>query len=361
MWDSVYTLAEFHGLIPLLYKNLAQLPATCAPAPFLERCQEAVRLSQFDVLGKCARLLELLGHFDQERIPCLSFKGAAAGAAYYGDSGLRPFNDADLLVPTPHARRAWELLLRLGYEPTLSLNPAWRVVDIRSRNERMFLGRGSPVVDLHWNLMPLYYSFSPPIDGIWERAETMAMAGRPVVTLGPEDALLFFCLHGAKHNWSKLRWVCDVAELARSRPGLRWEWVLAWADRHGAARIVQIGLRLARGLLDAPIPNTALAPGACDRDVWRITHVLREGLLTFPPRPEPDAELPWRSQFYQSMVRYRDRARWIYEIIFLPGELEWGLLPMPAALAPLYFPIRMVRLGLKYLKKHLSERRVSGA
>ena len=55
-----------------------------------------------------------------------------AGAAYYGDAGLRTFNDADVLVPVGQARRAWDLLLRLGYEPTLPLTHDWRSVDIHS-------------------------------------------------------------------------------------------------------------------------------------------------------------------------------------------------------------------------------------
>ena len=52
----------------------------------------------------------------------LACKGAVAGAAYYGDPGLRPFNDADLLVPVRQARRAWDLLLSLGYAPTARLS-----------------------------------------------------------------------------------------------------------------------------------------------------------------------------------------------------------------------------------------------
>jgi hypothetical protein len=350
-WDALYSLAEFHGLVPLLYRHLSHADI---PEPFRERCRQAVFRAQLDALGKCADLLDLLDRFEQEGVAVLPFKGAVAGAAYYGDPGLRVFNDADLLVPAGQARRAWDLLLRLGYEPTVSLTADWRAVDMRSRNERMFARAGRPaVVDLHWNLMPLYYSFTPPNNGLWGRTELVTLGGRRVPTLGAEDALLFFCLHGAKHNWSKLRWVCDVAELLRSRPGLRWGWLLDWAGRRGAVRIVQVALRLARGLLDAPVPDAALSAGQGDRAVSRLTAAFRTALLAYPPRPEPEAELPWQSYFFQSMDRYRDRIRWIYEIILLPGELEWELVPLPAAFAPLYFAVRLARLGWKYLQKRL--------
>jgi hypothetical protein len=131
---------------------------------------------------------------------------------------------------------------------------------------------------------------------------------------------------------------------------------LSWAKGHGATRIVQIGLRLARELLDAPIPDTALIPGELDGNSLYLTRRLQARLLSFPPLPEPEGEFPWHSVFYKSMQRFRDRARWVYEIILLPGELEWGLLPMPATLAPLYFPVRLVRLGWKYIQKSLLAR-----
>jgi hypothetical protein len=355
-WDVLYTLAEFHGLLPLLYKHLAKLVADGVPQAFRTRCQAEVGRLQWEVLGKCADLLGLLDRFAEERIPVLSFKGGVAGTAYYGDPGLRPFNDADLLVPVGQAQRAWELLLKIGYAPTIPLTPGWRAVDIRSHNERMFLREGRTVVDLHWNLMPLYYTFTPSNDDVWERAESVSLAGRPIPTLGPEDALIFFCLHGAKHNWSKLRWVCDVAQLARARPGLHWGWVLDWAEKHGAARMVRLGLCLARELLQAPVPHDTTSNGRRDPEMKRLAGELRAGLLAYPPRPEPEAEFPWHSVFYQSMDRYRDRARWIYEVILLPGEMEWALLPLPVPLAPLYFPVRMSRLGWKYVCRRFSER-----
>jgi hypothetical protein len=32
---------------------------------------------------------------------------------------------------------------------------------------------------------------------------------------GPEDMLLFLCVHGGKHQWTRLAWICDVAEFIR--------------------------------------------------------------------------------------------------------------------------------------------------
>jgi hypothetical protein len=360
-WGVLFTLAEFHGLLPLLHKHLAQLAACEVPEMFRTRCKAEVARMQWDVLGKCADLLGLLDRFAEERIPVLSFKGAVAGAAYYGDPGLRPFNDADLLVRVCQARRAWDLLLQIGYAPTIPLTPGWRAVDIRSRNERMFIRKGRPVVDLHWNLMPLYYTFTPSNDAMWQRAERVTLAGRPIATLGPEDALIFFCLHGAKHSWSKLRWVCDVAQLAQARPDLHWEQVLSWAERHGASRMVQIGLRLAHDLLQTPVPPAAWATVRRDPEVERLVNELRAGLLAFPPRPEPEAEFPWHSVFFQCMDRCRDRARWVYEVILLPGEMEWAMLPLPSLLAPLYYPVRMSRLGWKHVWKQFSTRAGKGS
>src|SRR3712207_8653927 len=39
-------------------------------------------------------------------------------------------------------------------------------------------------------------------------------------------SLLILCVHGTKHIWGRLSWICDVAELLRTQPDMDWEYVL---------------------------------------------------------------------------------------------------------------------------------------
>src|SRR5262249_32440839 len=155
-----------------------------------------------------------------------------------------------------HARRAWGLLCGRGYAPQFPLARGWQEVYRRRYPELAFF-RHDPrtVVDLHWGLLPAGFSFTPAAADVWDRLDTAGLGPSEVPTLRPERTLLFFCLHGAKHDWESLGWVCDLAELIRARPGMNWDEVLAWAAVPGRERLVHLGLYLAVHLLDAPVPR----------------------------------------------------------------------------------------------------------
>jgi hypothetical protein len=209
-------------------------------------------------------------------------------------------------------------------------------------------------VDLHWGLLPPGYSFTPPAAEVWGRLEAVRLGGTEVPTLGPEDTLLFFCLHAAKHDWASLHWLCDLAELLRARPGVDWDWVRATAERGGAWRLVHVGLRLARDLLGAPVP-VALGGG---REAEALAGEAARALLAGAGQAGP--RWPWRSLYYRGMERTRDRARLIHDLLLAPTVHEWGLVPLPPALAPLYYAIRPFRLLAKGLLSDARAGRANG-
>jgi hypothetical protein len=342
-WEGLWALAEHHGLAPLLYRHLAACAADLCPPEVLKQWQAVALAVLAANMRTCAELVALVELFRRESIALAAFKGPVAAAAYYGHVGARTFVDLDLLVPTTQARAAGAVLERAGYAPRFALRPGWDAVYRRGYCERVYC-RAAPAatVDLHWGLLPPGYSFTPPVAEVWWRLEAVRLAGVEVPTLGAEDTLLFFCLHAAKHDWASLHWLCDVAELLRSRPNLDWAWALA-AARGGAGRLVQVGLRLARTLLDAPVPEGALAPdGTAEALAGEAARALLAG-----PAGGPRARQPWRSLYFRAMERRRDRWRLVHDLVLAPSVHEWRLLPLPPALAPLYYAVRPVRLLLK--------------
>jgi hypothetical protein len=161
-------------------------------------------------------------------------------------------------------------------------------------------------------------------------------------------------LHGAKHGWSSLHWVSDLAELVRRRVGLDWDRVCSWARARGARRLVHVGLRLARQLLDAPVPPDVLARGQPDRGVNALADQATRELLHPSRRAAGRRPWPWTSLFYQGLERATDRWHYWHTIILAPGPLEWQYLPLPAALAPLYYAVRPVRLLAKLVREAIA-------
>ena len=63
--------------------------------------------------------------------------------------------------------------------------------------------------------------------------------------LSPEDAVLVLSIHGFKHLWSCLKWVCDISTLLSSSGDLDWSYILDEANRIGAMRVLLVALFLA--------------------------------------------------------------------------------------------------------------------
>src|SRR5260370_41435139 len=104
---------------------------------------------------------------------------------------------------------------------------------------------------------------------MWPRRRVVTLMGQPLVAPGAEDLLLILCMHGAKHLWKNLGWICDVAQLLGVQPHLDWEQVRREARRLRSERLLRLGVYLAERVLQAPLP--ADVARECRRDTTART------------------------------------------------------------------------------------------
>jgi hypothetical protein len=300
-------------------------------------------------------LLRILRLFEDHSIPALTYKGPALAELAYGNLALRTFADVDVLVRRRDRRRATEILDRHGYRPTPTMpmtEVQKRVVD-RFPCERVFLDEtGLAKVDLHWDILPRMLAFGVAPEVLLGRSEDVPLGGTQVRTLSPEDLLLVLCAHNTKHRWERLGWICDVARLVE-RCSMRWGEVFARARALGCDRMISLGLVLANGLLGAVLPpdvaDRAYADGRAGMLAVRIAGGLFAGAGALAHHVED-------ARFYLSArERFRDRARVALRAVSTPTSNEVALVALPAALSFLYYPLRPLRLALKFTR---SPRRV---
>ena len=77
--------------------------------------------------------------------------------------------------------------------------------------------------------------------------------GTEVKTLSAADLLFSLCVHGSRHLWERLGWICDIAELL-ARHTFDWPTLLKRAAQADSDRMFLLGLYLAERLLEAPLP-----------------------------------------------------------------------------------------------------------
>jgi hypothetical protein len=191
-------------------------------------------------------------------IPVIVLKGVALEQLAYGSFAAKQTRDIDLLVPPERAEAALLILENDGYTlslPAKRLNKMQRRALIRYGREVELLDPLRRVrVELQWRVAdnPLL------LKSVDARAatQTVSLSERAVVrTLAPEDLFAYLCLRGARHSWSRLKWLADLNALVVSS-GADIEHLCRHAQKVGAGICAGQALSLCQLLLGLKLPTT---------------------------------------------------------------------------------------------------------
>jgi hypothetical protein len=300
-------------------------------------------------------LFNVLGVLDSRGIPAIPFKGPVLSAFLYGDVTMRQCGDLDFLLRREDIPKARDALRSIGYGPERMLTPGQERAFLRSDCELTLVhDRSGGVVEIHWRLMPGYFPLTFDFAELWDRCVEAVVEGKAVPTLSREDLLMVLCVHGGgKHRWERLGWVCDVTRAINMGGGLNMARVVARARELGMLRLLSLGLIMAREVCGARLPDDILREVYHDGAARAMAGRLRARLF-FQNRPGRDIAAYIMFQL-RTMERLRDRARYCLRRAMDPSREDWELLPLPAALSSLYYPIRPIRLlaknGLRLMRR----------
>lgn len=357
-WNLLLQLAAWHRVMPLLYRSLRGAPSQAVPESVLTQIEAYVRAAAGNSLFLTGELLRLLKRFEAQGIPAIPFKGSALAFFLYGDPALRQFNDLDILLHQEDLPAAKTLMLSLGYQPEYQLTRRQEKIYLQNRfHDRFTLARGDTRinVELHWDIMPGDFPFHPDWKGIWERCEPLSLASATMTTLSPEDLLLFLCMHGSKHSWERLQWLCDVAQLVRCHATMDWGKVMEQAKTSIGQQMLFLGLFLANDILGTPIPRELEQKIQHDPPTARLVGLVKWCL--FEKSLIPTIPKYWKKVYFhlQAGERVQDRiAYWLrfwLRALTTPTLAEWNSLPLPDPLFPLYYVFRPMRLTGKYVQR----------
>ena len=336
-WDGLVALAERHRVAPLLYHRLKSAAADAVPARTLERLERRFHFNLAGNLTLARELTAIVASFRASGIDILPWKGVAAAAGIYGSLALRSAGDLDLLIHRRDLRKAKELLEARGFIASEDDESTRLELHLYRKADRI-------LVDLRWRITPSYFGGSLDLDYLRESIQPLPLIGGEVPSLAAEELLLTLCVHGSKHEWERLMWVCDVAELVRAHPGLDWTRVARHASRLGVSRATLCGLLVARAILDAPVPDAVLASfGPGNSAHLAAVHACRGLFLDRPGRPSLRYHL-------RLMERRGDQIRYLVLSArsklrqLCPNDLDRAAFPLPRALEFLYFLVRPIRL-----------------
>jgi len=355
-WLKAIDLASCHQLSPIVISQVQQHAAARVPETIRLCFNERFRAHTIKNFELTKELLEIVSLLQNNAVDTLSFKGPVLSQQLYGDLSLREFLDLDILVAKGQAWDVIELLSEKGFEPQFVLTG--RQFD-RFQRASSQIGLYHPaknvLVEVHWALLSSGYSFSPAAQVAWESVQSVSMAGRSIKTFSPEKQLLFSCLHQAKHNWSRLGWLMDLAALIQQSPAMGWQQIQNRAGSFGTARMIRVSLRLVQLLFQVTLPARITDWVTDDACSIKIAEKILKGLLLADTKA--DQPTPLDPLFRASMESFADRAFYWFDNVLRPTPLEWALLPLPDRLYALYYPIRVGRLVCKHTVGKLLARR----
>lgn len=323
-------------------------------------------------LARVSHLLESAG------IPVVSFKGQTLGLAAYGNAVVRPSADLDLLVSRADALRARDLLATQGYSLEVTLHAEQEAHVLRQDSVfNLFRPAEAPLqtvlsqgyaVELHWAItspclpFDLDYSTVAPrlswleLPGVYSNefeGNSDEKAPFRVRSLAPEDLLLILCVHGAKHLWERLIWVCDLAELIEKTPAFNWTMLLDAARERGVQRMTALGLSLMRSVLGTELPREVESWLSTQPEALRLASQLRRQLLLAAANDEGQLKghsLSTDAMLMQTIDAPHNRLGFLWHLATVPTVSERATLNLHPKWDFLWCVIRPTRAFQKRWK-----------
>ena len=347
-WDYLLNSANRHGLTQLLYRHLSSHCPQTVPEEVAVKLKEEFLGNSRAALHLTSELLRITKALEANGICAVGFKGPLLSLAAYGEIGLRQFGDLDILIKERDFRRAQALLESEGYAIDRQLTAAQQSSCLLSDCELPFIHSDSDcVVDLHWELLPKRFPCALSQQDVFKRLQTIEVGKNTLRTFSDEDLLLFLCVHGAKHLWSRLEWICSVAELIGNRQELNWATLVERARESYTLNRFVLGLMLATDIHPGlEIPGSVLEAMSGNESLRRCAKGIREKL--FEVQAEKEDEIAIFLFHLKAMDRKRDAVVGLLRSMLLPTVADWRLVTLPDALYPLYYVVRPIRLLSEY-------------
>jgi hypothetical protein len=351
-WNAAIDLAEAHSVMPLLYTSLRLAAADSVPADAMGRLQSLFYSNSLRNFALRDELIRTLRELQSRGVQAVPYKGPVLAENVYGDLSLRKFGDLDILARREQIPEAAQALRALGYALEGS-RPVPDSAHYQMTHHHVFhRAEGDVYVELHWDIADPFFAVPALVEGFWGRVTAARLGGIEVPGIPSEDLMLFLCIHHTAEEWGRLAQICDIAEIVRAAPAMDWDFLRGEARRLGVSRMLRLGLRLARALLQAKLPDAVLAEVESDPVAARLASEAQRRLFNPSARPVRSADLARISRFrLDARERLRDKARYSIAAAFLPSLDDWEWVSLPKRFYGLYFLLRPVRMLAKYLRR----------
>lgn len=336
-WQYYLDLVFHHRLFPILYNKIKGSEES-VPSDILKTLKLYYQRNTFQMLYMSSEMEQLAKQFSENQINALFLKGPILADDLYGDISLRTSGDLDILIPIKQLDEMDHILTEKGYVKDEYIHTILNDWKWRHHHFTYFHPNKKVKLEIHWRLNP-GPAKEPSFDKLWGRKRISQFSSTPIFILGKEDLFLFLILHGARHGWSRLRWLVDIKQLINQQPN--WMEVKHLLKKYQCLHIAGQAIILTSQLLDTTIPRE-LIPALNRIKSKRLAQdamFYMKKMVSLHSEPVPEDVAEYHTRHLYLLMSFRQKVVFKLSLLF-PYSKDAETLPLPKPLHFLYFPLR---------------------
>lgn len=350
-WDLFIELALHHRLYPVLYLKLKKLNDFFVPIYVIQTLGNQFKRNTFQMLHLSAEMEHVSKLFSEREIRLLFLKGPVLAHSLYKNISLRTSSDLDFLIPIEKLTESEKLLVGLGYEKDDYIETVLSDWRWRHHHVTYFHPKKGIKLEIHWRLHP-GPGKEQNFEELWKRKSISSLTSSPVYLLGNEDLFLFLVSHGARHGWSRLRWLMDIHQiLLQDIDGKELNKLLI---RYHALQVAGQAIILSSQLFNTKVTGEMqpLLVGKRSRKLAQAAIFYLERMVNLHTEPVPKDISNYHKQHLFSLMSIQQKILFVLSFLY-PYPEDAKTLPLPKPLHFLYFPLRPLLWAWRRTRKHV--------
>jgi len=345
-WEVFLELSKHHRVFPSVYQKLTAYDHPSVPAYVIKALQQEYTKNAFKAIGMAGEMVRVIRCFDKNGIKPLVLKGPPLALKLYGDVALRPSHDIDILVQPKCLERAGILLTKDGYQKNFqdfSLTPRQQKAHLKRFHHFSYTNADRKIcLELHWKINAIDLKYHTLSNSITSQIE---VAGYSMPVLADEELFMYLMVHGARHMWFRLRWLCDIERFMRQENSLDWDRIIFLAKHSGQSIILYQTMILVKELFNLTIPDCLAAHVVDNPKAWMLAKTVIDNLFDSAEQLKSPSSLYWRNfmlkNSYNIKIQPGRKNKLLYLLsLFEPNANDFRLISLPDSLYSVYYLIR---------------------
>lgn len=357
--NALISLANQHGILPLVYKAIKKIVEEDSSRSFLhakrltpnaeiltELKAHYMSISQKNMLMS-AELIRIMKLLEANNIEALAFKGPVLSQMAYGDITLRQFGDLDVLVKKEDIYKIDTFLKQESYDRLLALTPVQENIWIKYAHDLGLIHKGKGThFEMHWSFLDEDYPMQVDLDDFWKETQKVDLNRNrnSLATFSNENLLLYLCIHGSKHLWERIEWIKDIDLLIQTQT-IEWNTVMEKIKGSGFEKMVYLGLSLTASLFKTSLPIII------QNEIVKYPQINVVSTFIFETWSTPKSTFQKTKTMLKLFPGIKEQLLYLHKIILKPSFNEYWFIDLPKGMYWAYYLVRPYLLIKKYFSK----------